>query len=309
MAKKKKETSNALEVQNAAKTLFANIRFASVDNPIQSIVMTSAVPNEGKTTTSYELCRAMAESGKKTLLIEADMRRRSLASMMGVRAVKGSYAVMSGASSLAGAVVATKVNNLYFLDCEPNIPNPADLMASKAFARLVDEACREYDYVVLDTPPVGTFVDAAIASRLVDGVVMVVKVGGAKREEILNAYEQLQKADAHVLGVCATFCEGTGSEYYYAYYNKDNQRVEGRKGRHGSKEVPPLPDQPPVSRPAPRPAARPQAQQQSYAGAYPQGHTGYGAAGAQKANPVQGAGAAHAGHVPGVNPVQVGKRK
>ena len=75
----------------------------------------------------------------------------------------------------------------------------------------------------------GTFVDAAILSRLVDGVILVVKIGGAKRDEILTAYDQLQKAEAHIIGACATFCEGTGSEYYYAYYNKDNQRVNPEK--------------------------------------------------------------------------------
>ena len=94
---------------------------------------------------------------------------------------------------------------------------------------MVDDACNSYDYVLFDTPPVGTFVDAAILSRLVDGVILVVKIGGAKRDEILTAYDQLQKAEAHIIGACATFCEGTGSEYYYAYYNKDNQRVNPEK--------------------------------------------------------------------------------
>lgn len=94
---------------------------------------------------------------------------------------------------------------------------------------MINDACKLYDYVLLDTPPVGTFVDAAIMSRLVDGVVMVVKVGGAKRDEIVAAYNQLEKAEAHVLGVCATLCENSGSEYYYAYYNKDNKRVDPTK--------------------------------------------------------------------------------
>ena len=84
MAKKKKQASNMLEVQNAAKTLFANIRFMSPDNPIRSIVMTSSVPNEGKSTCSVELARAIATSGKTVLLVEADMRRRTLASLLNV---------------------------------------------------------------------------------------------------------------------------------------------------------------------------------------------------------------------------------
>lgn len=229
MAKKKKASSNALEVQNAAKTMLANIRFASVDYPVQSIALTSAVPNEGKTTTTIELAKAIATSGKRVLLIEADMRRRSAATALGVHASYGAYAVMSRSITLDQAVVGTGTQNLYFLDVEPNIPNPADIISSKAYEKLVDDVCKRYDYVLFDTPPVGTFVDAAILSRLVDGVILVVKVGGAKRDEIVAAYDQLQKAEAHILGACATFCEGTGSEYYYAYYNKDNQRVDPEK--------------------------------------------------------------------------------
>lgn len=229
MAKKKKTGTNLLEVQNAAKTLFANIRFMSPDNPIRSIVMTSSVPNEGKSTASLELARAIATSGKTVLLVEADMRRRTMASLLGVHAAAGVYAVLSDQVQLRDAVVNTDTPNLYFLGTEPNIPNPADIISSKRFHRLVDRLSEAYDYVIYDMPPVGTFVDAAILSTLVDGTVMVVKPGEVKRTELADAYEQLQKAGANVLGICATFCEGTGSEYYYAYYTKDGDRVDPDK--------------------------------------------------------------------------------
>lgn len=250
MAKKKKAASNTLEVQNAAKTMLANIRFASVDNPMQSIVLTSAVPNEGKTTTTIELAKAIASAGNSVLLVEADMRRRSAAAALGVHAAHGAYAVMSRAISLQEAVISTGTPNFYFLDTEPNIPNPADLLSSRAYAKLVDDACDAYDYVLFDTPPVGTFVDAAILSRLVDGVVLVVKIGGAKRDELLTAYDQLQKAEAHIIGACATFCEGTGSEYYYAYYNKDNQRVDPEKESRRARKKGAAGNTGPVSAPA-----------------------------------------------------------
>lgn len=250
MAKKKKAASNTLEVQNAAKTMLANIRFASVDNPMQSIVLTSAVPNEGKTITTIELAKAIASAGNSVLLVEADMRRRSAAAALGVHAAHGAYAVMSRAISLQEAVISTGTPNFYFLDTEPNIPNPADLLSSRAYAKLVDDACDAYDYVLFDTPPVGTFVDAAILSRLVDGVVLVVKIGGAKRDELLTAYDQLQKAEAHIIGACATFCEGTGSEYYYAYYNKDNQRIDPEKEARRARKKGATGNMGPVSAPA-----------------------------------------------------------
>lgn len=230
MAKKMKKTgTNTLEIQNAAKTLFANIRFMSPDNPIRSIVMTSSVPNEGKSTCSLELARAIATSGKTILLVEADMRRRTMASLLGVHAAAGVYAVLSDQADLQDAVVLTDTPNLYFLDTEPNIPNPADIISSKRFHRLVQHMEQSYDYVLFDMPPVGTFVDAAILSTLVDGTIMVVRPGEVKRTELVDAYEQLQKAGANILGICATFCEGTGSEYYYAYYTKDGDRVDPDK--------------------------------------------------------------------------------
>lgn len=225
---RKKAPANAQEIQNAAITMLANIRFVSIDNPIQSIVVTSAVPNEGKTTTTVELAKAIAASGHSVLLVEADMRHRSVAALIKVHPAQGAYAVMAGLVSLEDAIVATDIPNLSFLDIEPKIPNPADLLSSHAYSRLVDEVCKRYDYVLFDTPPVGTFVDAAILSRLVDGVILVVKIGGPKRDEIRAAYDQLERADAFIIGACATFCEGTSSEYYYAYYDKNNKRIDSK---------------------------------------------------------------------------------
>lgn len=226
MAKKKKQSSNQLEVQNAAKTLFANIRFMSPDSPIRSIVVTSSVPNEGKSTCSVELARAIATSGKTVLLVEADMRRRTLAGFLNVRPAGGIYSVLTDATPLKNAVASTATPNMFFLDVEPNIPNPADIISSKRYHKLVSVLEDSYDYVIFDTPPVGTFVDAAILSTLVDGTVLVVKPGSTKRAELVDACDQLKKADANILGICATFCEGTGSEYYYAYYTQNGERVK-----------------------------------------------------------------------------------
>ena len=173
-----------------------------------------------------ELARAIATSGKTVLLVEADMRRRTLASLLNVRPAAGVYAVLTDAAPLKTAVTPTQTPNLFFLDVEPNIPNPADIISSKRYQKLVATLEDSYDYVIYDMPPVGTFVDAAILSTLVDGTVLVVKPGSTKRSELVDACEQLKKADANILGICATFCEGTGSEYYYAYYTKDGSRVK-----------------------------------------------------------------------------------
>lgn len=241
MPRKKKASSDALVVQNAAKTLLANIRFASVDRPVKSIVLTSSVPNEGKSTVAYNLAQAIASSGKRTLIVECDMRRRSLADMVGARARHGIYAVLSGQVELDEALVATSHRNLLFLDSEPHIPNPADILSSQRFRKLVAQMESDFDYVVIDTPPVGTFVDAAIIAALADATALVVRERFVKRAELQNAYDQLKKADANVIGVIMNMCEAESSEYYYAYYNKEGKRV--RKSEGHVSDGPQLPQQ------------------------------------------------------------------
>ena len=241
MPRKKKASSDALVVQNAAKTLLANIRFASVDRPVKSIVLTSSVPNEGKSTVAYNLAQAIASSGKRTLIVECDMRRRSLADMIGARARHGIYAVLSGQVELDEALVATSHRNLFFLDSEPHIPNPADILSSQRFRKLVAQMESDFDYVVIDTPPVGTFVDAAIIAALADATALVVRERFVKRAELQNAYDQLKKADANVIGVIMNMCEAESSEYYYAYYNKEGKRV--RKSEGHVSDGPQLPQQ------------------------------------------------------------------
>lgn len=241
MPRKKKASSDALVVQNAAKTLLANIRFASVDRPVKSIVLTSSVSNEGKSTVAYNLAQAIASSGKRTLIVECDMRRRSLADMVGARARHGIYAVLSGQVELDEALVATSHRNLFFLDSEPHIPNPADILSSQRFRKLVAQMESDFDYVVIDTPPVGTFVDAAIIAALADATALVVRERFVKRAELQNAYDQLKKANANVIGVIMNMCAAESNEYYYAYYNKEGKRV--RKSEGHVSDGPQLPQQ------------------------------------------------------------------
>lgn len=238
----KKAQAGKLEVQNATKTLLANIRFMGVDNPIRSLVITSSIPNEGKSTVSANLAQAIATSGKRVLLVECDMRRRSIADNLGLHARSGLYAVLSGQVSLESAVLHTPQRNMFFLDVEPHIPNPVDILASKSFRGLVQTMEEHYDFVIFDTPPVSAFVDAAVLSALVDATVLVVRENFTKRQDILDAYEQLKKAEANVIGVVMNFCETESSEYYYAYYNKDGKRVRKSDRKKSSfEEAPQLP--------------------------------------------------------------------
>lgn len=221
----KKAQDDRVFIQNAVKTLATNIRFASVDNPVRSIVVTSSIPNEGKTTIATNLAQALASGGKAVLIVECDMRRRSLATALGAHARNGIYAVLSGQVELDDAVVRTSTRNVWFLDSEPHIPNPVDILGSKRFHSFIERLKDEYDYVVLDTPPLSAFIDAAVIGSIADGTLLVVRRNFVRREEVLSAYEQLKKAEANVLGTVLNYCEDKKSEYYYEYYSKDGKKL------------------------------------------------------------------------------------
>ena len=235
-------------VVNSAKTLLANIRFMDVDHPIRTIAITSAVPNEGKTFVAANLASAIATSGKTVLLVETDMRRRSLSRVLGVHAQQGIYSVMAGENDLRSAAIPTPTPNLYFLDSEPRIPNPSDLLNSHRFTRLLDQAASMYDYVLFDTPPVGTFVDAAVLGTKVDAILMVVREGFTRKAEVVTAAEQLKKAGCNLAGIVMNYCERRSSEYYYEYYYTHD---DGSSSNEGPKlQTPARPKRASVSQPS-----------------------------------------------------------
>ena len=221
-------------VNDAAKSLLANIRFMSIDNPIRSIVITSTIPNEGKSFVAINLAQAIASSGKTCLIVEAGLRKRTLAAAMGIHPEHGIYTVLSG-SDLKDVAVATPQRNLYFLDAEPQIPNPPDLLSSRRYVRFLETAVNSFDYVVIDTPPVGTFVDAAVIANHADATFLVVRENFTKKELVKSAYDQLEKAGANVAGVVMNVCDMGSDDYYgyysyYSYYDEDGDKGKNRSG-------------------------------------------------------------------------------
>ena len=221
--KKSKDQASSTQVANAMKTLLANIRFIDVDNPVKSIVITSSVPDEGKSFVSLKLAEAIATSGKSVLLVEGDLRRRSLAQRLGVRCKRGMYSVVSGAVDLRDAVVPTKTKKMFFLDVEKGIPNPSDLFASRRFHYFLDVCQEGFDYVVIDTPPLDAFVDAAVLSTYVDATFLVVRQGKTKRDQITEAVAQLRQVGGNLEGVIMNDCKDEAGSYYYYDDKKRDQ--------------------------------------------------------------------------------------
>ena len=213
-------------VQNAAATLLANIRFSGVDAPLKSVVITSSVPNEGKTTVALSLAIAAGRAGGNVLVLEGDMRRRSLRAVIGAKPRFGIHALLTGKCTLDQAVVATNYEGLSFIDAEAGIPNPDGILSSHLFANLLDQLHDLYDYVIIDTPPITAFPDASIVASSADATILVARENYTDKREISYALQQLKAADANVLGV-ALNCQDSAANgaygYYYGYYYEEKQ--------------------------------------------------------------------------------------
>lgn len=219
MAKKNNYTTTAYD--EAIRTLRTNILFSNVDKDIKKIVVTSSVPDEGKTTLCIDLARSMASSGSSVVLIDLDFRNPSVKNMtsqennIGVTTVIMKKATLSDASTQD-----TEQENLDIISSGPIPPNPTELIASDSMKSLLDELSNNYDYVIIDTPPVGILTDAAIISTLSDGVLLVIKSGSTKKEMVKKAIDNIEKVNGNILGAIMTFVNVKNSQYgnYYGSY-------------------------------------------------------------------------------------------
>jgi capsular exopolysaccharide synthesis family protein len=214
---------------NPSKTLLANIRFASVDDPIKTLCVTSTTSGEGKTTTSTNLACAIASAGQSVLIVDADMRKRSLSAMLDLHPKYNLYSILSGECPIEKAITPTKYENLFFLDAEQSIPNPPDILSTRRFEALVAMLKDMFDYVIFDTPPVGMFVDAAIISSLTDGTIFVIREKSTKKAMAEKSIEQLKASKGRLLGIVTTFSKAPENDYYYAYYSTNGKRVSKKE--------------------------------------------------------------------------------
>jgi len=201
------------------RTIRTNILFSSVDREIQSLMVTSAGPSEGKSTTSSNLAVVFAQQDKKVLLVDADMRKPTMHYTFQAMNYSGLTNVLTKQIGLSKAVQSTEVENLYILPSGPIPPNPAELLSSQAMEDFLAEAYQEYDLVIFDTPPVLAVTDAQVLANQCHGSVLVVSSGNTEIEAAQKAKELLQSAKGKLLGVVLNNRKIKESNYYY-YYGK-----------------------------------------------------------------------------------------
>lgn len=201
----------------AYKLLRTNIQFALPDGGKCRVVgVTSAGRGEGKSTTALNLAHMLAEAGERVLLIEADMRLPTVSRRLGLRAAPGLSNVLAGLRSVRDAVQNSGLHEQLQVVSSGDIPpNPSELLGSGAMRALVDTASGNYGFIIMDLPPVSGVPDALVASRLADGIIVVVRQRYAVRRALAEAMQKLQYADAKVLGFVMTYSETQKKEKKY----------------------------------------------------------------------------------------------
>lgn len=217
-------------IAEAYRTLRTNVEFARVDGPLTTLLVTSSVPGEGKTTTASNLAVVFAQAGRRTLLLDADMRKPGVHKLFDLPNVHGlSTLFQAEDTALETLVHPTEQPRLTVMTSGPLPPNPAELLGSHRFGTILERLRGAYDLVLIDSPPLQAVTDAAILGSITDGTLFVINAGRTRRGAIVNGREALAKAGARVLGAVMNRLSGRvqGAYYsYYGYYGGDEKSVE-----------------------------------------------------------------------------------
>ena len=208
----------------AFRSIRTNLQYVDVDNPPRTVVITSSLLEEGKSTTACNLAIAVAQAGSKVLLLEADLRRPKVAEYLGVDGSRGLTDVLIAQATLDNTIIHWQRGLLDFLPAGAIPPNPSELLASHQMADLLAELAKRYDLVILDAPPLLPVTDAAILSTAADGAILVARHGTIKREQVADSADALRQVNARIFGTVLNFVPmrkrrkyGYGYEYGYGY--------------------------------------------------------------------------------------------
>ncbi len=204
----------------AFRLLRTNLQFLDLDARPRALVITSAVPSEGKTSTATNLAIALAQTGLRVLLIDGDLRRPKVASVLGLERSVGLTTVLVGRSELQDSIQKHTDSGIYFLASGPIPPNPTEVLQSRAAQELFDRVSQMFDMVIIDGPPLLPVSDAAIMARDVDGAILVVRHGRTTKDQLKQAALRLAQVDANLLGVMVNMTPkrgGKGAGYGYGY--------------------------------------------------------------------------------------------
>lgn len=208
--------------------LKTNLAFCGKD--IKVITMTSSVPNEGKSSISLSLSRTLAESGKKILMVDADLRKSVMAARYHIQGIdKGLSHYLTGQAEVEDIIYETEVEGLCITVAGSLSPDPTSILDSEQFEQFIENVRDMFDYVIIDAPPLGVVIDAVIIGKYTDGAVIVIEQGVIKRKIVQDVIKQLKRGEVRILGaVLNKVDERIGAygnyeyKYSYSYYGESD---------------------------------------------------------------------------------------
>ena len=212
----------------AYRTLRANVEFASLDRPIHTLLVTSALGSEGKTVTAANLAVVFAQGGRRVLLVDADLRRPGAHEIFSLPNTYGLTTLIRGDAARGETVVQrTEQGNLYVLSAGPLPPNPAEVLGSKRMQSVVTSLSQDFDLLIFDSPPLEVFADSAVLSSFLDGTLLVVDAARSRRASVRRAAEALAKAKANMFGVVLNRLSSPVYADYARYYGLPAEAAAG----------------------------------------------------------------------------------
>jgi len=210
------------------KALRTNIQFCGSD--IKTILFTSCVPREGKSSTVFNLAVSLAESGKKVIIIDADLRKSVFIGRYKVSEhVNGLSHYLAGQNELNETICDTNIPNLHVMVCTKYVPNPAELLGGERFETMVEQLKENYDYVLIDSPPLGSVIDAAVMAPYCDGAAIIVSHANISYRFVQDVKKQIEKSGCKILGAVLNKVpiekKGQYGKYYGKYYGHKYEAI------------------------------------------------------------------------------------
>lgn len=214
-------SKSPFEFVEAYKSMRTNLQFVSVSNQFKKIIVTSSVPGEGKSTVAINMALTLVDSGNKVLLIDCDLRKPMIQKYLHLNKLKGSGLtnLLANTEKIEQSIIFLSDTGLNVITSGPIPPNPAEMLGSKRMEELIKDLESKFDYIIFDTPPVSVVTDAAVLSKLCDGVILVIKQKFTDRGSAQLAKKNLENVGANIIGCVLNQFKAEQSSKSYAYYH------------------------------------------------------------------------------------------